>query len=232
MERPRRYLFVVAHPDDEVLAAGGTIRKLAQQGHQVYVCIMNSVSDIRCKDSETMIEDMMRTHKMLGVHAVFIGDFETMKFNVTPQIKLVAFIEDAIKRCQPDVVFTHHPSDLHNDHYNTAIACRTAVRLPQRRIADINPIKQFYYMEVPSSTDWAANGCIGEGFSPNTYSEISEDDFDYKIMALKMYQEGGVLREEPHPRNDIRLYALAMKRGSEIGCELAEAFQLVFSGGL
>ena len=45
-----KYLFVVAHPDDEALGAGATMKKLSERGDDVYVCVMNSVSDIRCKD--------------------------------------------------------------------------------------------------------------------------------------------------------------------------------------
>lgn len=133
MEKRKKYLFVVAHPDDEVLAAGATMSKLSKQGHLVYVCVMNSVSDIRCKDSETMIDDMKISHAIIGVRKSYVGDFPTMRFNITPQRDLVQFIESAMLDCQPDIVVTHHPSDLHNDHQNTSIACRTAVRLPYER---------------------------------------------------------------------------------------------------
>lgn len=34
------YLFVVAHPDDEVLGAGATIYKLIKDGNHVAVCTM------------------------------------------------------------------------------------------------------------------------------------------------------------------------------------------------
>ena len=34
------YLLVVAHPDDEVLGAGATIKKLTSVGHNVDICIM------------------------------------------------------------------------------------------------------------------------------------------------------------------------------------------------
>lgn len=231
MEYKKKYLFVVAHPDDEVLAAGATMYKLARQGHLVYVCVMNSVSDIRCKDSETMMDDMKKSHAIIGVRKSYVGDFPTMRFNVTPQRELVRFVERAISDCQPDVVVTHHPSDLHNDHQNTSIACRTAVRLPQRQIQFSNSIKAFYYMEVPSSTDWAVSS-IHDSFIPNAYSEIGEEHFEKKVDALKVYQEGAIIRDNPHPRSEIMLRALALKRGSEIGYGMAESFELVFGGGI
>lgn len=219
-----KYLFVIAHPDDEALAGGATMHKLSQRGNEVAVCVLNSVSDIRCKDSERMMDDMEVSHEILGVCRTYVGEFETMHFNVTPEQELVEFIEKAIHDFEPDIVITHHPSDLHDDHRHVSQACTTAVRMPQRGISEMNPIKEYMYMEVPSSTDWA------NSFVPNVYSEISQDDFDAKIRSLEVYTEGAVLREAPHPRSKKVLKALAVKRGSEIGYMMAEAFQLVFKG--
>ena len=118
-----KYLFVVAHPDDEVLAAGATIHSLAKQGHEIYMCVLNSVSDIRCNDSTLMINEMKKSHGIVGVKETEIGSFDTMHFNAIPQIELVRFIENAIIKYQPDVVITHHPSDIHSDHQQVSIAC-------------------------------------------------------------------------------------------------------------
>lgn len=35
-----RFLIIVAHPDDEVLAMGGTIKKLTKSGHDVKIVFM------------------------------------------------------------------------------------------------------------------------------------------------------------------------------------------------
>ena len=226
-----KYLFVIAHPDDEALAGGATIHRLAASGNEVGVCVLNSVSDIRCDDSERMMMEMVQSHKILGVSQVYIGDFETMHFNVTPEQKLVEFIEDAIRDFQPDVVITHHPSDLHNDHHHVSLACTTAVRLPQRQVTQMNKIKEFLYMEVPSSTDWAVSN-VQNSFIPNVYFKIGNTDFSAKISSLEVYSEGAVLRRPPHPRSEAVLKALAIKRGSEAGYYMAEAFQLVFKGEL
>jgi len=226
-----KYLFVIAHPDDEALAGGATMHKLSEEGHEVAVCVLNSVSDIRCKDSERMMDEMKLSHAVLGVKKTFIGDFETMHFNVTPEQELVEFIENAIKAFEPDVVVTHHPSDLHNDHHHVSLACTTAVRLPQRQVREMNRIKEFLYMEVPSSTDWAVSN-VEPSFMPNVYCEISNSDFEAKILSLEVYTEGAVLRQPPHPRSKEVLKAFAIKRGSEAGYYMAEAFQLVFKGEL
>mgnify|MGYP002627696202 CR=1 FL=1 len=51
------YLFVVAHPDDESDAAGGTIHKLVSQGHHVAVAIMVSQAAARRNLSDTLATD-------------------------------------------------------------------------------------------------------------------------------------------------------------------------------
>lgn len=226
-----RYLFVVAHPDDEVIAAGATIHKLSKQGNEVFMCVLNSVSDIRCNDSKLMMEEMEKSHRIVGISETMAGNFCTLHFNTIPQIELVKFIEEAIIKFTPDVIVTHHPSDLHNDHKQVSEACNVAARLAQRQIGDIKPIKALYYMEVMSSTDWGANTAI-EAFLPDTYTEISEEDYNAKIAALEVYTEGAVLRPAPHPRSKEALNALAVKRGSEIGYKMAEAFKTVFKGEL
>lgn len=112
----KKYLFVVAHPDDEVLAAGATIHALTQKGNEVYMCVLNSISDIRCDDSRLMMKEMEKSHDIVGIKETEIGNFATMHFNTIPQIELVRFIENAITKFQPDIVITHHPVDIHSDH--------------------------------------------------------------------------------------------------------------------
>ena len=51
------YLFVVAHPDDEVLGAGATIHKLVLQGNSVSVAIMSGHAAARANISDTLKED-------------------------------------------------------------------------------------------------------------------------------------------------------------------------------
>ena len=53
------YLFVVAHPDDETLGAGGTIYNLSKKGHEVSVAIMCSEVKARAnvKDSDNIFDD-------------------------------------------------------------------------------------------------------------------------------------------------------------------------------
>lgn len=169
-----------------------------------------------------------KTHKYLGVEKSVIGDFGCMKLKDADHHSVVSFIEKAIRMCEPDIVITHHPADLHNDHYITSICCQEAVRLPQRQIGYDKKIKQFMFMEVKSSSDWHLNHSI-ENFKPTFYFDVTEDDVNAKIHSISMYDN--VLRPVPHSRSVEAIKALACYRGSEIGFSYAEAFQVVFSLG-
>ena len=224
------YLIVVAHPDDEVLGAGATIHKLARQGKEVNVCVMSGKAEARAnrpEDSE-LEEDMNNSMRVLGVNKVVLGDFPNIQFNTVPHLQLVQFIEKAIEATNADVVFTHHPSDTNNDHVQTSLACQAAIRLFQRR-PNINPLKEFLYMEILSATDWSVNSSMKK-FSPNVFVEVGDDGIDKKIEALSIYR--GVMREYPHPRSTEVLKGLAAYRGSQSGLRQVEAFESVFRSEL
>lgn len=220
------YLIVVAHPDDEVLGAGGIIWNLTQKGVEVNVCVMSGLASARTlrPSDEQLVADTEKSMQFLGVNKRIMGDFPNIKLNTVPHLELVQFIEKAILETNADVIITHHPADLNNDHLHTSLACQAASRLFQRR-KDIRPLKQLLYMEVLSATEWSMNKALGQ-FNPNTYVEIGEQGINKKLEALSMYRD--VMREYPHPRSAEALRGLATYRGGQSGCNFAEAFECVF----
>jgi N-acetylglucosamine malate deacetylase 1 len=220
------YLVVVAHPDDEVLGAGATISKLSQMGKEVNVCILSGEVEIRKErpSINELNEDIDLAMKLLGVNKVILGSFPNIAFNSVNHVELVQFIEKTMIETGADVIFTHYPNDLNNDHYHTSIACQAAVRLFQRR-QDVTPLKELIFMEIPSSTDWALNNSM-KHFTPNLFIEVGVEHLAIKVESLSMYR--GVMREYPHPRSEETLKALATYRGSQSGTKYAEAFECVF----
>lgn len=221
-----KYLIVVAHPDDEVLGAGATIHKLITQRNSVDVCIMSGMAAARAfrpEDNELM-DDMHECFKILGISKEYIGDFPNIKFNNVEHLKLVQFIEKAIKESEPDVIITHHPGDTNNDHMHTSLACQAAIRLFQRQVA-VKPLKELWFMEVLSSTEWCVNPSMNK-FDPNVFVEVEKSGIENKIKGLAAYR--GVMRPYPHPRSKEAISGLASYRGAQAGCKYAEAFQCVF----
>ena len=133
------------------------------------------------------------------------------------------FIEQAILGSEPDVVITHHPADTNNDHLQTSMACQEAVRWPQRQPKE-KRIKEFWYMEVPSCTEWKTNNALAS-FNPNCFVEVGRAGVEAKIAALEIYR--GVMRAYPHPRSAEYITGLAAMRGGQWGLNYAEAFEVV-----
>ena len=216
------YLSITAHPDDEILGFGGSTAVLTSCGHQVHNLILSGEVKVRRyrPDSNVLNANTNRAQQIVGAETPILGPFPNIQFNTVSHLELVQFIEKVIEEIQPDVVITHHPYDLNNDHYHTSKASQAAVRLFQRK--PLKPLKAFYFMEVPSSTDWAFP-VDGQQFRPDTFIEIGEEGLRKKIEALYAYE--GVMRPYPHPRSDDAIRALAVLRGSQVGRNLCEGFQ-------
>lgn len=219
-----RYLLVVAHPDDEVLGAGASIWKWAKENNTVDVAIMCTEARARAfrPGDEELNSDLDESAKYLGINEKYEATFPNIEMNTVPHLKLVQFIESAIKESEPDIIVTHHPADTNNDHLQTSMACQEAIRLFQRR-PEIKRVKEFWYMEVPSCSEWAINGAMNL-FRPNCYVEVGKGGIDAKIKALSMYR--GVMRPYPHPRSVEYICGLASVRGSQWGVNYAEAFEV------
>lgn len=219
-----KYLFVVAHPDDEVLGAGATIHKLTEKGNDVAVAIMSGHAAARANLSETLSEDESSAMKIMGVKKVYHADFPNIKMNIVPHLEMVQFIEECIADWKAEALYTHHPSDTNIDHQETGRAVNAACRLFQRA-EGLPKICQVAYMEVPSSTEWSIN-TAENFFKPNLFFEIGKDGVEIKINALSAYT--GVMRPYPHPRSEEAIKGLAAYRGAQSGSDYAEAFELVF----
>lgn len=220
------YLIVAAHPDDEVLGAGALMHNVSEKGEKVFVCLLSHWSPTR---DDNLNEGIKKSHKILGVEKSYIGDFGCMRFKDADHHEIVRFIEACIKDCKPNIVITHHPSDIHIDHGITSECCLEAAKLPQRQIADIPPIQQICFMEVPSSTDWNMNAST-LSFTPNVFVPVDDFDIDAKITAIGVYDN--VLRDRPHPRTPDNIKAISVIRGSQSGFKNAESFQSVFRLGV
>ncbi len=217
-------LFVVAHPDDEVLGAGATIHKLVEEGNKVAVATLVNSAGARFNLSNTLNADQEKAFAIMGVHHTYSADFPNIQMNTVPHLHLVQFIERCIEDWKAEAIYTHHPSDTNNDHVMTSYAAQAASRLFQRR-DNVPKLKQFIYMEIPSSTEWSFDSSSNR-FSPNMFVEVGLEGIETKLEALRAYT--GVMRPYPHPRSEEAITGLAAYRGVQAGCNYAEAFESVF----
>lgn len=223
-------LIIVAHPDDEVLGCGATAAALAASGREVRACFLSGHAAARGHrpSDDELIADCRAAQGVLGLGEPIFGNFPNIQLNTVPHLALVQFVERAMVATRAEVVFTHHPADLNDDHVQVSRATQAAVRLWQRG-ADLPPLRRLYFMEIPSSTDWALDPSV-VAFRPDTFVEAGEERITAKLEALSRYR--GVMRAYPHPRSPEVVRGLAALRGAQAGLRHAEAFQTGFAAGV
>lgn len=221
-----KILVVAAHPDDEVLGCGGTIKRLTQENNNLYIAILSQgiisrfpkIKKETKRQIEKLKESALRASKLFKAKDCFLFDFPDNKFDTVPFLEIVKKIENLIRKIQPTVIFTHHGSDLNIDHNFTHRAVLTATR-PIKNMS----VREIYTFETPSSTEWSF-GQFKPVFSPNVFYDIGKT-LDDKIKALKIYESE--IRKFPHPRSPEALIAIAKRWGSMVGVMAAEAFELL-----
>ena len=89
-----RHLFVVAHPDDEVLGAGAFIYDAAKRGDKIGVAVLNTCDTTRYKGNlEGIVSDLDKSHKILGVSSRFEMKFTDSNFHNADHREMVQQIQ-------------------------------------------------------------------------------------------------------------------------------------------
>lgn len=153
--------FVVAHPDDVEINAGGTVSKLIAKGkHDVRVII--------CADcGEDRKEEALNAMLHLGVEADAVtflqGHVDTNLNDSALAVELDTYLKDA------DLIFTHHPHDTHQDHRAVSWATQSAGRNCKSILffVGIYPSGRFY-----------------DGVMANVSISYIQEDADRKELAL------------------------------------------------
>lgn len=201
-------LVIAAHPDDEVLGVGGTIRRHVEAGDTVHV-------HVACchglRDQERRLADAAAVGLALrcGYSTGWLPQLSTTEREARP------VVERLVAEHQPEIVYTHHPGDLNRDHRAlneaVAVACRPYA-------SGVRSVRLF---ETPSTTEWGAPAGL-PAFRPNLFVAI---DAARRAELLELY--ASETREWPHPRNPVSLMHRAYYWGSVAGLNAAEAFEVV-----
>lgn len=208
-------LVIAAHPDDEVIGMGGTIKKLSKKNNKVHLCVVSDGA-AAVKNKQRLVklrkQACIKAGKLLGIKTIDFLNLADMKLDHIPQLEINLLLERIIKKYKPATVFTTPYSDFHKDHQKihecTLVATRPA----------FSSVKNILSYEIP--------GTVKTTYVPNIYENISKELPD-KIKAFKFYSTE--IKEFPHPRSIKSIENLAIHRGIEAGIERAEAFRLIRS---
>ena len=217
-----RILVVAAHPDDEALGCGGTLRKAVKQGAQVSVLFLTDGTGARPDSTESAAvarnQNSLEALKCLGIQDVEYLGFPDNQLDQTSLLTLIQGIEKVSNKFKPTVVLTHHGGDLNVDH---RIACEATLVASRPLLS--SQVKVILSFEVPSSTEWRATG-VGSSFEPSLFVDIEHEVQD-KMIALACYE--AEMRPFPHSRSIEAVESLAKWRGACAGVSAAEAFAVL-----
>jgi LmbE family N-acetylglucosaminyl deacetylase len=199
-------LVLAPHTDDGELGMGGTINYFVENGKNViYVAFSTAEQSV----PEGFSKDILKTEvkaatAKLGIkpHNLLIHHYEVRKLSYSRQEILEELVQIK-KQWQPDLVFIPSLHDIHQDH--TTIA-QEAVR------AFKNTTLLGYELIWNNLT-----------FDTQCFVKLEHRHIDLKIEALKEYKSQGI-RDYLSP-DFIR--SLARTRGVQVGCEYAEAFEVI-----
>lgn len=200
VSRIRKVLFIGAHPDDIELGCGATIAKHIASW-QVRCVILSANQEN--PENVRLVTELSKSLRELGVDEenIAIGDFRTRYFDQSRQA-----IRDFLLRekgeFNPDAVFTHALSDIHQDHI---VTCQEV----QRIFRD----KNLFGFEIQRSTPH---------FYPTLHIALSLEDVEAKIRALSRYE---TYRNKPYLSPEV-IKSLLITRGLFVEEQFAEAFEV------
>ena len=216
-------LVVAAHPDDEVIGCGGFIAKQTQNGYPVHIVFMsNGVSSRELGDHKKLLnlilqrkENAIKASKILGAKSTKFLDFPDNSMDSVPLLNVAKELEKVVRKLNPSIIITHSKSDLNIDHRVTHEAV-----LISSRPKPGNEVQKIMFFEIPSSTNWNPTS---PQFNPLEFVDVTEF-INKKIDALNCY--GSEICPTPHTRSLDGILALNKYRGTTVGKNLAEAFEI------
>lgn len=208
-------LVIAAHPDDEVLGMGATIKKLTKKQHKVSLCVISEGATAQYKDKKMINvrrNACIKAGKILGISNFDFLEFPDMRLDSIPHLEINKNLERVIEKIKPKIVYTTPSNDLNKDHQKVFESTLVVTR-PLSSM-----VKQVLCFEMP--------GTVRTPFLPTLYEDVTKE-FSFKIKAFKMYKSE--IEKFPHPRSVKSIESLSITRGIESGLKNAEAFQLIRS---
>lgn len=177
-------LAIGAHADDIESKCGGTLLKYRKLGHKIFMVLSTTgnvgSNSVKSRDSITEIrrKEQIAAAEVIGAEVMFLP-FDDQLLIDSPNTRK-AFL-DAIRWADPDIVFTHAPSDTSPDHWMTSRIVTSVILCTGSNLilSDYPPIDK-----SPSVFYWD-NGA-GVNFMPEAYVDISEH-ISEKIKAVSKH---------------------------------------------
>ena len=215
---PKKIVVIAPHPDDEVLGLGATISRFAAMNIEVSILIVSGhLPPLYDQKSFNITKiEAEKAFKIMNVSNWEFLEIPATTVHQVPVVELNSKINNFLKLHNPDWVFIPFP-DRHIDHRtifdSSVVSCR-----PNNK----NCPKVVLAYETLSETHWNVPG-IEPAFIPDLFIDTS-NYMKQKEKALNSYNSQ---IDGNQSRSVEACMALAKFRGSQNGCDYAEAFKVV-----
>jgi LmbE family N-acetylglucosaminyl deacetylase len=217
-------LILAAHPDDEVLGAGGW---MARYRNTVSIAIVSEGTSANgdAIGSPTYEERLalkrQATHfvaKSFGHGVVWEGTYPVLQLHKAG-IDLIDKVTRIVQQVRPTVILTHNPTDLNQDHRVVAEAALIASR-------GYSDAGQSVQLVLGFTVDPIAAPSLAGQAGANFFLALTEEQLQAKLAACAAYTTE--MRPWPHPRSVEALEALARWSGARIGRTAAEPYTVLW----
>jgi len=207
-------LVLAGHGDDSVIAVGGMLRAMVNQGCRVsVVCFGNGDEAFtKLEDRDDSVErftaQSTEAHKILGIE-----DFRCLglpDFEIREDRQIYRDCIAAIRRTRPDVILSHYWLEYFQHRAMARMACDSWWQAAWKCSADLGEpwgARRLYHFEVLHTMP-----------EPTHYVDIS-DTFEAKLEACRAFKASQELLGELLDQVEAR----ARFHGSKIGVQYAEA---------
>jgi len=249
--KKKTILSIAAHGDDAEFMAGGTLAKLTDEGHDLYMLIATNND----RGSYRLVAEELRriarseaeaAAKVLGVREVFMLGYRDGDLCEVPATVLRGQIMYYIRKLRADLIFSWDPFapfENHPDHRALAFAASDASSFsslplfhPEHLAEGLQPhrVTEWYWYSKSHSetnkhidTSTTIERKIRALYAYKCQMVLTIDDLlgEARAMGVEESQLAAIDSNHFEPLIDIGLRANDAKIGSEVGCEYAEAFR-------
>lgn len=162
----RKVLCLGAHPDDIEIGCGALLAHIVEDCDVLCVTLSDNQKNPKLIG---LVEDHYRSMQILGVpqEKTILGTFETRYFPRDRQ-EILEYLYELNHSFRPDIVFTHSPADIHQDHGVVTTEALRAFR--GTTVLGFDVLRSSY------------------GFFPHFLVEVDEADVEKKALALAQYK--------------------------------------------
>ena len=153
-------LVLAAHPDDESIGMGGTIKKLSKKNN-IHLCVLTEGVSAQYNDKKMILErknECKKSGKILGIKSYTFVDFPDMKLDSIHHLEINKELEKIISKFKPKIVYSPPSHDLNNDHRLVFDSALVAAR------PFSSSVKQLLSYECP--------GPVKQPFRPTVYQKV------------------------------------------------------------